>query len=378
MPAAKNIRVEDLKGFKVIKKFKKILERSNVEPLLSPTELDPKRKLTQTDYFGLFLFTYLNPVLKSMRGLCAATHLDKVQKTVSSRTVSLGSFSEAQAAFDPQSLLAVIQTLASEFQPEFGDKRILKLCRELIAVDGTLIRALPHMTWALWQDDQNRSAKLHLQYSLLRQTVVNASITTANSCERAELANNIQEACIYTADRYYGGDYSFFENFTNNNAHFVIRIRNNAVITEYEAREITDADRKADVVWDKKVYLGDAQNRKGPYRAILVKAWDKELLILTNLDDIPAELIALIYRYRWEIEVLFKWIKCNLQCRHLLAESQAGVTIQIYIAIIASLFLFLALGHRPTKRELELIYMYSAGWATLGELRRGLGLKKKQ
>ena len=99
-----------------------------------------------------------------------------------------------------------------------------------------------------------------------------------------------------------------------------------------------------------------------------LKAYDTTLLILTNRWDIPAELISTIYRYRWEIETLFKWIKCNLQCRHLLAESLKGVTIQIYLVIIASMLLFLAIGRKPTKRELELIHFYFIGWASLKEL----------
>ncbi len=379
MPKASSelVKVEDLQGFKMIKKFRTILERTNSDVPPVPTELDPRRELSQNDYFSLFLFIYLNPVLKSMRALCAATELEKVQQTVCSNSVSRGSFSEAQSLFDPQLLLCVIQSLATQFQPEFGDKRIRELCKELVAVDGTLIRALPRMAWALWQDDDHRSAKLHLHYSVLRQTVINASVTDANSCERAELAKLIEKDFLYTADRYYGGDYSFFENFQEKDAYFVIRIRNNAVIRELESFPITEEDRKVGVVWDKKIHLGDEKNPKGPYRAILVKAWDKELLILTNLWDIPAELISLIYLYRWKIEDLFKWIKCNLQCRHLLAESKRGVTIQVYLAIIASLLLFLALGHRPTKRELELIQLYSIGWATVDELYRGLGLKKR-
>jgi hypothetical protein len=371
------INVEDLQGFKMIEKFKKILERTNSDALPAPTELDPRRKLSQNDYFSLFLFTYLNPVLKSMRGLCSATYLEKIQQTVCSNPVSLGSFSEAQSIFDPQLLLGIIQSLAAEFQPEFGDKRIRELCKELVAVDGTLIRALPRMAWALWQNDDNRSAKLHLHYSVLRQTVINASVTDANSCERAELDKLIKKDFVYVADRYYGGDYRFFEKFGKKDAYFVIRIRNNAVIHELESFPITEDDCKVGVVWDKKIQLGDEKNPKGPYRAILIKAWGKELLILTNRWDIPAELISLIYWYRWKIEDLFKWIKCNLQCRHLLAESKRGVTIQVYIAIIASLLLFLALGHRPKKRELELIHMYSSGWASVEELYRGLGLKKR-
>ena len=372
------VKLKDLKGFKLIKRFKKILKKAKPTPPLHPSELDPKRSLSQNDYFSLFLFTYLNPVLKTMRGLCAASEIEKVKGKVCSNSVSLASFSEAQHIFDPELLLSVIQTLAAQFQPTFGDKRILDICKDLIAVDGTLIRAVSRMSWALWQDQDNRSAKLHLHYSVIRQTVINASVTDANSCERAELAKLIEEDFLYTADRYYGGDYSFFENFDKKNAFFDIRIRNNAVLHELESFPITDVDRKAGVVWDKKIYLGNEQNPQGPYRAILVKAWDnKELLLLTNLWDVPAELISLIYLYRWKIEDLFKWIKCNLQCRHLLAESREGVTIQIYLAIIASLLLFLALGHRPTKREMELIHMFSIGWVNRDELFKGLGLKKR-
>ena len=177
------VKLKDLKGFKLIKRFKKILKKTKSPSPPHPSELDPNRDLSQNDYFSLFLFTYLNPVLKSMQGLCAASTLEKVKEKVCSKSVSTGSFSEAQHVFDPELLLSVIQTLSAQFQPTFGDKRILDICKEFVAVDGTLIRALPRMAWALWQDDTNRSAKLHLHYSVIRQTVINASITDAKSCE---------------------------------------------------------------------------------------------------------------------------------------------------------------------------------------------------
>ena len=71
-------------------------------------------------------------------------------------------------------------------------QKLHKLARELVAVDGTLIRALPRMSWALWQDDSHRSAKLHLHYAFLRQAVIKASVTDANSCERVELAKHLE------------------------------------------------------------------------------------------------------------------------------------------------------------------------------------------
>ena len=252
---AKNIslKLKDLKGFQMIKRFRQILKKTPATSPPHPTESDPRRTLSRNDYFSLFLFAYLNPVLKSMRSLCTASHLEKIQKKVCSHPVSLGSFSEAQQAFDPQLLLAVIRTLSGQFQPTFGDPRLHQVCKELVAVDGTLIRALPRMAWALWQDPTPRSAKLHLHYALLRQTVIDATLTTANSCERAELAKLIAPDYLYVADRYDGGDYSFFELFEEKHAQYVIRIRHNALIHELESLPLTEADRKAGVVWDKNV-----------------------------------------------------------------------------------------------------------------------------
>ena len=63
-----------------------------------------------------------------------------------------------------------------------------------------------------------------------------------------------------------------------------------------------------------------------------------KLRLATNLPlaNAPAELISMIYRRRWQIEGFFKWLKCLLGCRHWLAESQRGVTIQLYLALIAA------------------------------------------
>ena len=275
------VKIEDLEGFKFIKQFRKILNSvsSNVPP--HPTELNSNRKLSKNDYFSLFLFTFFNPILKSMRGLCASTSLQKIKDTICSNSVSQASFSEAQHCFDSHLLLEVIQTLSKQFQPTFGDKRLYNICKELVAVDGTLIRALPRMSWALWQDKSHRSAKLHLHYAFLRQTVINASVTDANTCERGQLAESLEKEFLYTADRYYGADYSFFLAFKKASCFFVIRIRNDAVIHELETFPTTEKDKQAGVVWDKKVLLGKEPTEEA-YRLVKVQTCDKNFLILTN------------------------------------------------------------------------------------------------
>lgn len=334
----------------------------------------PKRLLLEEDYFSLMLFGMLNPVLDSMRGLCAAIHLKRVQTEVCSRKVSLGSFSEAQGVFDPKLLEAVFLDLASENQTTWGDQRLVHLADQLKVVDGTLLPALPRMCWALWLNDQNRAAKLHLKFSVLRQNACEAIITAGNSCERKALRQFVKKDEIIVADRYYGLEYGFFGELKKIGASFVIRMRHNPRMEIIEELPLTEQDRKVGVTWQAKVKLGHAWQGE-PIRIIRVEVAGKELLLVTDL-ELEAELIALIYRYRWQVELFFKWLKSILGCRHLLAESPEGVAIQIYCALIAALLLQAFTGRRPSKREMELIQMYLMGYAELDELIELLKIEK--
>jgi len=124
----------------------------------------PERKLLEADYFSLFFFGLLNPVVDSMRGLCAASHIQRVQEEVCSAKVSLGSFSEAQSVFDAVVLQDVFMDLAQEAPAKGGDPRLADYAEKLRAIDGTLLPALPRMHWALWINDENRATKLHLKF----------------------------------------------------------------------------------------------------------------------------------------------------------------------------------------------------------------------
>ena len=89
---------------------------------------------------------------------------------------------------------------------------------------------------------------------------------------------------------------------------------------------------------------------------------------MTNLVDVPAELISKLYRLRWLIELFFRMFKGLLGCRHLLSTKQNGVEIHAYMAIIACLLILIHTGRTPTKRTFEMICFYLSGWAELDEL----------
>ena len=96
---------------------------------------------------------------------------------------------------------------------------------------------------------------------------------------------------------------------------------------------------------------------------------EKQVLILaTNLLDVPAEIIALIYQYRWSIELFFRFFKQVLGCRHLLSDDPNGVRIQCYCALIACMLLAIWSGKKPNKATWRMVGWFISGLASDEEL----------
>lgn len=366
------IAESDLRNWKLLEAFQRRLQPVLERAAPTATELDARRTLFTSEYFSMLLFGLYNPVLKSTRALCSASGLKRMGEEVCGGSVSLGSFSEMQHLVDPELLAGLLRSMAAEAQPVFGEERVRAHIKELIAVDGTLLPALPRMAWALWQDPKHRAAKLHLELAVWREVPVEFTVTEGNGSERTAWKQKLRKGVCYVNDRHYGHDYALVKDVQAAGASHVLRLYNNAVLTHLEvARDLSEADRAAGVVEDVAVRLGEGQD--GPVgRLVRVEADGHVFLLFTNLADMPAELVALTYRYRWQIELFFKWLKCILGCRHWFAESQAGVTVQVYCALIASVLLVLWTGCKPTKRQWEMLQLYWMGVADLDELERSL------
>ena len=357
------IRDDQLQSWNLLAAF-----RRRVLPLLearpaTATEADPRRTLFAEDYFCLFLFTILNPVLTSMRALCHVSRC-KQMRHVSAAAVSPAAFSAGQHVFDPEILEKVVRQLAQEAQGlgQGGDPRVRQALTALTAVDGTVLRAVPRMAWAP-AAGSGTAIRLHLHFSVFDQIPEAWPITPGNVCERKVFAETVGPGAMVVADRHYGHDYALLAWLQTQGIHFVLRLYNNLVLTPAGPdRPLTEADRRAGVVWDRQVRFG--VHGDGPVlRVVRVEANGDVFLLVTTREDLSAELISLIYRQRWQIELFFKWIKLILNCRHWLAESPAGVEIQIYCVLIASLLLMLWTGQRPTKRMVESLRYYWLGLA---------------
>jgi len=378
------IREKDVKGLKYFKVLGPLLDRLHA----NATERDRagNRQLHFDQYAGLILLAFYSPIVDSMRGIQQASGLAKVQKLLGCERAALGSLSEASRVFEPALLREIIGELTAQALPQIQGREAEAL-RGLTAVDGTLLTALPKMAWALWVDEENRAVKMHLHFDVLKGVPVEATMTAGNASETVQLRATLQAGRLYVIDRGYA-EYQLFQDIIDAGSSFIGRIRDNAVWTVVEERPVSAADRLAGIRSDRVVRLGGEKTGavfKQPLRLLEVENGKTDsqgrpevLLLATDRLDLEAEHVSLGYRFRWSVELFFRWFKCILGCRHLLSTSPNGITIQLYLGIIASLLISLWTGKKPTKRTLEMLQFYFAGLASEKEMQEHIEKLQRQ
>ena len=367
------IDVDQLRNWKLVDAF-----RARVLPLLErrealPSEEDPRRTLHQLDYFCAFLLAVFNPAVTSLRALAAVSHAQRMRQ-VTRAPFAASSFSAAQHLFSPQILSRVVRQLAGEVNAkglgqewDAGNSRVRQALASLTAVDGTVWRAVDRMAWAR-ASGHGKAVRLHIHFSVFEQTPERWTVTPGTANESTVFRQHFQSGGFYVGDRLYARCHEDIEEVRQAGADFVLRLNNNTIFTPVgEPRLLSEADRKAGVVWDRVMRLG--VHGEGPIlRVVRVEAAGKVFHLGTTRLDLEAELIGLIYRERWQIELFFKWIKTILNGRHWLAESPAGAQMQLYCVLICALLLMLWTGQRPNRRMVEALRFYQMGWADEADL----------
>ena len=389
----KKIKEKDLQGFKYFKAISKMLKK--LHDAGCARDRAGNRKLHMDQYISLVLLYLFNPICSSLRAMQQASELKKVQRKLGCPRASLGSLSEAARVFDSELMHEIIQGLSRQLQPISQHTKLDDLAGVLTAVDGTLINALPKMTWALWKHDQ-KAVKAHAQFDLQKHTPVRITITHANVSETEVLANNLEPGRIYVQDRGYAS-LSLFQRILDQQSSFVCRVRDNAVYECLEQYELSADAVAAGIMFDRKVRLGsDGKTRNqlaAPLRLIAIKCTPHQkrykigrggpeqgetLLVATDIFDLEADVIALIFKHRWAIEIFFRFFKHVLGCRHLLSHCQNGIELQTYAAIIACMLISLWTGRKPTLRTYEMLCWYFTGMADEEELLAHIARLQKQ
>jgi hypothetical protein len=343
------------------------------------------RRLFCDQYLSLLLLYFFNPSIKSLRALQNTTNWEKTRQKLGIRRTSLGSLSEASSVFDAGLVRPIIAELAAQALP-LKRGREAEALQGLTAVDGSVFAALPRMAWALWEDATHRGVKLHLHFDVLKGVPCEATLTPAACSEPAELARTLQPGRLYVLDRGYAS-YELFAQIVQAKSSLVGRVKDSTAFVPLEERPVDEAARKAGVIRDVVISrLGTSHHKnhlRQPLRLVIVRVTNREgkiteLWLLTDRLDLPADLVALAYRYRWTVELFFRWMKSVLGARHLISKKQNGVTLQMYAAMIVSLLIILYTGAKPTVRTFETLQFYLLEWVTDQEFEDHLATLQKK
>lgn len=230
----------------------------------------------------------------------------------------------------------------------------LDLENSAYALDASTIDlCLSVFKWAHFRKTK-AAIKLHTMIDLRGSIPVFVHITDGKTHDVNVLdVLEFEVGAVYIMDRGYL-DFGRLYQIHRANAFFVIRAKTNLKFKRMYSRPKNSDD---NILFDQIGVLTVYYSRKAyPEKLRRVKAKDpetgKHIVLLTNNMTLDAKMIADLYRYRWRIELFFKWIKQHLRVKVFWGESPNAVKTQIWVAVITYLLVAIAKKHLKSERSI--------------------------
>jgi hypothetical protein len=348
------------------------------------------RHLFLDDVFVAYLLAFFNPALRTLRTIEDFSRTRQAQKHLTIRKLCKSTLSDFNKLADPTRLQPILDQLRREvLKPGQGKAAgpLSALHRQVLAVDGTFLKAAAAVLWAIRRRGSKTGARLDFHVDVetwLPELIV---IPENGDGEAKTALNTITPGAIQIYDR---GIFSFelIAAHPPKDADFVMRMREPGPrcpkLETIETRALTQAARDAGVTSDRLVRLVGSDHRKAPdmvlREVVIIPADDPEnpVYLLTTLLDLDASIIGLLYRHRWQIELFFRWLKSYARFDHLISHNREGVLLNFYVAVIGVTLMYLHMGHRPSKYMFVMLGMVANGSATLEEIMPILRERERQ
>jgi len=354
------------------------------------------RKLFLDDVFVVHLLAFYNPTVNSLRTVEDFSQTIQVQKHLSIRKVCKSTFSDFNKLADPQRLQPILQALKGQLrrkqviQPHH-EYDVTQLLERTIAVDGTFLPAVAEVAWAVRNANnhgaQRYRARLDCQLNVATWIPEVFTVPAPGQSEAEVARQQLLPGNIYLYDRGYMNYALLTAHFEEAEqqlvprSYFVSRYRpaggNSPELQQAVERELTAQDRAAGVISDRVGCFLSSRSSRHPVpgaqlREVIIQYEEdgetKTVRLITNLLDVSAATIAQLYRYRWQVELFFRWLKSYANFTHLISHSREGVLTHLYVTIIAAMLLYLHTGFRPSKYLFVLLGQVAVGAATLEDI----------
>ena len=310
----------------------------NFRKLLQKLEVDKYvKKLTAFKFIILMVFAQVEQ-LTCLREISGSLSNKEFSKRIRLKSISFSQLSRKLRSMMLKTVESLFKDLIQQVGIETGFKPIRQELGRLYLIDSSTISlCLTRYRWASFRKTKS-GIKVHLRLRLFEQGVLpdTAVITTAKKADKTQMDELVVEekGAFNVFDRAYV-DYKKFDAYCEQGILFASRLKKNALVEEVKDLPIrTGSIIKKDCI----VILGKDGFTKMNHPLRYIETEDTEgnpVVIITNNFKLSGEEIADIYRYRWQIEIFFKWIKQHLHIKHFYGLSQQAVEMQIYIALIA-------------------------------------------
>jgi hypothetical protein len=372
-------------------KYVRMLE-AYVQKLRSSASSHGNREMFLDDVVIAHLLAFYNPTLRSLRTFEDFSQTRQAQRHLSVRRLCRSTLSDFHRIADASLLEPIVRRLQ-----QVADTRrtapagLPETLGKVLAVDGSFFALAADVAWAVRrgtnQGGKKASARLdvHLNVASGLPEIIDVSGYETSEAEHA--ARSIQPGAIHVYDR---GIFSFdlIEAQVEAQAFFVHRLREPAArspkFLAESPRALTREDQAAGVTSDALGRLAGSAHRKPPemlLREVVVQSPDEPggaIRLLTNLVEVDARIVAALYRWRWQVELFFRWLKLYANFEHLISHSRAGILLSFYVAVIGVTLMYLHTDARPSKYAFSLLGMVAGGGATLEEIAPILAERQRQ
>jgi len=224
---------------------------------------------------------------------------------------------------------------------------------KLYMIDATIISlCLSQFPWAVFRKTK-AGIKMHLRLSFDGIALPDEAIfTPAKVADKKKLDELIvvDPDALNIFDRGYI-DYKLFDDYCEEGIRFVTRLKDNAVV-EFIAQRLVAED--GPIEEDLDVILGtNSKKMRNKLRVVTIDDGVNEpFSIVTNDFNLSTEELSNIYRYRWQIELFFKWLKQHAQIKHFYGKSETAVINQLLLALMTYCALILLKLQTGYERDL--------------------------
>ena len=237
-----------------------------------------------------------------------------------------------------QSLAETLMRRASRlYRPDSLDPDLPNM---VFALDSSIISlALNLFPWGYYARTKQAALKLHLLLSLQGNLPAWAVVTDAHVADLLMLDHiPVFPGAYYVMDRGYM-DFVRLYRLHRWGGYFVVRCKEPVSFAVLERRPVNQS---VGLKCDQTVRLKSNWSRKSfPEPMRRIRFFDREnkvmLVLLTNNFSLTAEMVTLLYKRRWQVELFFKWIKQHLRLRAFYGRSENAVRCQIWCALCAYL-----------------------------------------